>query len=63
MKKGFLNKGKAGKKRGSDDIPFIKPSKPASSSGLRIPEVQEALKTPLLDTKGGAEIWCYLCFN
>ena len=48
MKKGFLNKGKTNRKKASYDISFIKPSKSASDSNLLIPEVQEALKTPLL---------------
>ena len=48
MKKGFLNKGRTSRKKASDDILFIKPSKSASDSNLLIPEVQEALKTPLL---------------
>ena len=53
MKKGFLNKGKTSKKKPADDIPFIKPSKSASNtSNLQIPEVQEALKTPLLGSNG-----------
>ena len=56
MKKGFLNKGTTSKKKTSDDIPFIKPSKTANTSNLQIPEVQEALRKPLLGTNGGAEL-------
>ena len=56
MKKGFLNKAITNKKKASDDIPFIKPSKAAGVSNLRIPEVQEALKTPLLGSTGGTEL-------
>ena len=58
MKKGFLNKEKTSKKKVSDDIPFIKPSKSAqNTSSLRIPEVQEALKTsPLLGSSGGVQL-------
>lgn len=52
MKKGFLNKGKTSRKKVADDIPFIKPSNPTSTSNLQIPEVQEALKTPLLSSNG-----------
>ena len=52
MKKGFLNRGKVGKKQASDDMPFIRPSKQSDTSNLRIPEVQEALKTPLLGSNG-----------
>lgn len=55
MKKGFLNKGTTSKKT-SDDIPFIKPSKAANTSNLQIPEVQEALRKPLLGTNGGYRI-------
>lgn len=57
MKKGFLNKEKTSKKKALDDIPFLKPSKAANSSNLRIPEVQEVLKTPsLLGSNGGSEL-------
>ena len=58
MKKGFLNKAITSKKKASDDIPFIKPSKTANVSNLQIPEVQEALKTPLLGSTGGTELYC-----
>ena len=52
MKKGFLNRGKVSKKKASDDMPFIRPSKPSKTSNLQIPEVQEALKAPLLCSNG-----------
>ena len=63
MKKGFLNKAKTSKKKASDDIPFIKPSKPADVSNLQIPEVQEALKTPLLGSNGEGRIVVYFYYN
>ena len=53
MKKGFLNQQLPKKKKSSDDdIPFIKPSTPNTSSSLRFPEVQEAMKSPLLNSHG-----------
>jgi len=54
MKKGFLNQQRPKKKKSlDDDIPVIKPSTtPNTSSSLRFPEVQEAMKSPLLNSHG-----------
>ena len=55
MKKGFLNQQRPKKEKSSDDnIPFIKPSN--TSSSLRFPEVQEAMKSPLLNSHGLAKV-------
>ena len=65
MKKGFLNKAKTSKKKPADDIPFIKPTKSANNtSNLQIPEVQEALKTPLPGSNGELSLHgVFLQFN
>ena len=63
MKNGFLNQQRSKKKKiPEEDIPFIKPSAPSEmSSNLRFPEVQEAMKSPLLNSHGLTKLLCNNC--